>query len=393
MKVKNRIISTMKNNNHYAVNWTDGVKINKDHFTESYFNSVNALRDAVETNIHSYDYGLLKAKKGALSALEIETKTHTEERLVLELHSCTALTIGGCKIDFSTEMYGGEVPTATIKSKDIDTNNNLQFYLIVTVNPFDLVPVGEPDPEVTPLHHPYVLPKVHFEIISKSQFNSNFLEKHFLLVGKVEWRDGSFIIDHDYTPPVARIIYHKTLHGFYKKIAQILLRLRNYSVLINKKNKDKWQSNALVRNTFLLSNKILDFVSQHSYEFNQIGEEQSPIYIGQKISVLANYLLNELAIMEDHEKEKLLQYYYEWIDVKPSVFEATLGDVIAIKYNHQDINDTLNKVDYFMSVLEKLWKRLSDLEYIGQRKDNIVISEESHTIKPLSKNNSWSIID
>ncbi len=383
----------MKNSNYYAVNWTDGVKINKDHFTESYFNSVNALRGAVETSIHSYDYGLLKPKKGTLSSLEFEVKTHTEERLVLELHSCNALTIGGCRIDFSADMYGGEVPTATIKSEDMDTNSNLQFYLVIVVNPFKLIPVGEPDPEVIPLHHPYVLPKIDFEIISKSQFNSNFLEKHFLLVGKLEWRNGSFVVDNGYTPPVSRIMYHKPLHGFYKKTAQILLRLRNYSVIINKKNKDKLQSNTLVRNTFLLSNKVMDFVSQFIYEFNQIGEEQSPIYIGQKISVLANYLFNELTIMENTEKEKLLQYYYEWIDIKPSVFEATLGDLIDIKYDHQNINDTLNKVDYFITILEKLWKRLSDLEYIGQRKDNIVISEESKVVNPVSNKNSWSIID
>ncbi len=383
----------MKNNNHYAVNWTDGVKITKDHFTESYFNSVNTVRDAVETSIHSYDYGLLEAKKGMLSALEIETKTHTEERLVLELHSCNALTAGGCKIEFNAAMYGGEMPTAIIESKDIDTNNNLEFYLVVTINPFELIPVGEPDPEVIPLHHPYVLPKIDLKIISKNQFNSNFLEKYFLLVGKLQWKNGSFIVDNKYTPPVARIMYHKPLHGFYKKIGQILIRLRNYSVIINKKNNDKLQSNALVRNTFLLSNKVMDFVSQYTYEFNQIGEEQSPIYIGQKISVLANYLFNELMIIEETEKEKLLQYYYEWIDIKPSVFETTLGDVIDIKYNHQDINDTLNKVDYFISILDRLWKRLSELEYIGQRKDNIVISEESMTTKTESKSKSWSIID
>ncbi len=383
----------MKKNDYYAINWTDGVKITQDHFTESYFNTVDTIRDTVQTRMSTYNYGLLEAKNGMLSPLEIETHTHTEERLVLRLQSCNAITAGGCKIEFLPEMYGGELPTATIESKDVNANSNLEFYLIVTINPFELIPVGEPDPEVIPLHHPYVLPKIDLKIIPKNQFNSSFFEKYFLLVGKIQWRNSSFLIDKEYTPPVTRVMYHKPLHEFHKQIAQVLLRLRNYSIIINKKNRDKLQSNTLVRNTFLLSTKVMDFVSQYIFEFNQIGEEQSPIFIGQKISIMANYLSNELAIMEESDKEKLLQYYYEWIDIKPSVFETTLGDLIDMTYNHLDINDMLGKVDYFIAILDKLWKRLSDLEYIGQRKDNIVISEESTTIKTPPKNRSWSIID
>ncbi|MBE7653838.1 hypothetical protein [Tenacibaculum finnmarkense] len=383
----------MKNKDYYPVNWTDGVKLTKDHFIDNYFNTINSINDSVKTRMHTYDYGLLQAINGAVSALEIEVKTHTEERLVLALHSCNALTKSGYKIAFSAEMYGGDIPTAKIESKDVDTNSNVEFYVMVAINPFELLPVGEPDPEVIPLHHPYVLPRIGLKIMPKNQFNSNFMDANFLLVSKVYWRNGNFVVDKEYTPPVSRIVYYKPLHDFHKKIAQVLVRLRNYSVIINKKNRDKQQSNTLVRNTFLLSNKAMDFVGQHIFEFNQIGEEQPPVYIAQKISILANYLSNELTIMEETEKEKLLQYYYEWIDVKPSVFEATLGEVIDMNYNHHEINNTLDKVDYFMAIMDRLWKKLSDLEYIGQRKDNIVISEESMSIKAKPQNKSWSIID
>lgn len=383
----------IKNNQYHAVNWTDGIKLTKDHFIESYFNSVDSIKNSVKMNIHSYDYGLLGTPNGMLSALEIETQTLTEERVVLALHSCSALTAGGCKIEFSKEMYGGDYPTVTLESKNIDINNNLEFYVIIVVNPFELIPVGEPDPDVIPLHHPNVLPQISLKIVPKNQFNNGFLDAYFLLVSKIYWKNGSFIIDKKYTPAVSRIKYHKPLYDFHSKIAQILIGLRNYSIVINKKNRDKAQSNPLVRNTFLLSNKVMDFVSQYTFQFSQIGEEQSPVYIVQKASILANYLSNELAIMEDTDKEKLLQYYYEWIDIKPSVFETTLGDVIAINYDHQDINASLDKVDFFMAVMDKLWKKLSDLEYIGQRKDNIIIGEENLSIKTASKNKPWSIID
>jgi len=328
-----------------------------------------------------------------VSSLEIETHTHTAERLVLKLQSCNAITAGGCKIEFSPEMYGNEIPTAIIESKDIDRNSNLEFYLIVIINPFEMIPVGEPDPEVIPLHHPYILPKISLKIIPKNQFNSNFLEKYFLLVGKIQWENGGFVFNNQYTPPVAKTINHKPLHEFYKKIAPALIRLRNYSIVIHKKNRAKQENNHLVQNTFLLSNKVMDFVGQYIFEFNQVLDEQPPIYIGEKISILANYLFTELSIMEDTEKEKLLQYYYEWVDIKPSVFESTIGDLIDLQYDHLDIDSMLDKVDYFIAVLDKLWKQLSDLEYIGPRKESIIISEESMTIRTTQKKSSYSLLD
>ncbi|WP_459211970.1 hypothetical protein [Aquimarina rhabdastrellae] len=383
----------MAHTNHYAINWTDGVKITKDHFTESYFNTVENIREATAAQIHTYDYGLLKSRENAPSSLELEIHTHTQERLEIRLQNCNAVTAGGCRIEFSSMMYGEELPAAIIESKDIDVNSNLEFYLMLTVNPFELVPIGEPDPEVIPLHHPYVLPKINLNIIPENQFNTNFFEKYYLLVGKIQWKNGSFIIDQKYIPPVSRIRYHKSLHAFSKRIAQVLINLRNYSIIIQKKNKEKYQTNSLVRNTFSLTNKVMDFVSQHTFEFNQLIEEQPPIYIAQKVSILANYLSTALAIMEEVDKEKLLQYYYEWIDVKPSDFESTLGDLIGLQYDHNDINKMIDTVDYFIAIIDRLWKRLSDLEYIGQRKDNIVISEESISIKEPEKSRSWSIID
>jgi hypothetical protein len=60
-------------------------------------------------------------------------------------------------------------------------------------------------------------------------------------------------------------------------------------------------------------------------------------------------------------------------------------------YDHNDINATIEKLDRFIGMLKKLWQKLSELEYIGVRKENIVISEETKTAAPPSK--TWSILD
>ena len=95
--------------------------------------------------------------------------------------------------------------------------------------------------------------------------------------------------------------------------------------------------------------------------------------------------------MDDKEKELLLQYYYEWMDVKPSELISVMFEAKSAVYDHNDIAQTLEKLNQFLGVLKRLWQKLSELEHIGIRKENIVISEETKVSAP--KSNTWSILD
>ncbi len=383
----------MEDQKNYAINWTDGVKITQEHFLESYYNSTHTIQDATATRLNSYNYGIIGSNNGNLKSLEIETYIHTNERLVLRLQACNAITASGARILFRPEMYGGDLPTGTIESGSFDSNNTVDFVVVLTINPFELVPVGEPDPEVIPLHHPYALPKINLSIVPQDQLNDNFLNSYFLIVGHVQWKNGVFNIDGAFIPPVTKIKYNNELQVFYNRICQVMTELKANSILINTKNRTKYQNNKLASNTFALCSKVLDFIGQYQFDLNQLGPEEPPVFIASKISVLANYLSNEMALMEKSEKEGLLQYYYEWIDIKPSIFESTMGEVMQMKYNHLDIAEMITKVDYFIAIMSRLWKKLGQLEYVGQRKENIVISEDRQEVSVTQKSRSWSIID
>lgn len=383
----------MENQKYYAINWTDGVKITKGHFLESYYNAVSSMQDFAAIRLNAYNYGMIGSKNDSQKSLEMETYVHTSERLVLKLQACNAITAGGNRIVFRSEMYGGELPTASIESSGLSSSDALDFAVVVVVNAFDLVPVGEPDPEVIPLHHPYALPKITLSIVPEDQLNTNFLESNFLIVGRVKWRNGAFTLDKSYIPPVTKIMYDNDLHKFYNQMCKIMRELKTNAILINTKNRTKYQNNSLARNTFALCSKVLDFIGQHQFELNVMGAEEPPIFIASKISILANALSNELSLMEKSEKEEVLQYYYEWIDIKPSVFESTIGDMIALNYNHLDISEMIKKVDYFLVIMRQLWERMGQLEYVGQRKENLVISEDRQDIREAQKTRTWSIID
>ncbi|MCV6631222.1 MAG: hypothetical protein OIF50_15325, partial [Flavobacteriaceae bacterium] len=132
---------------------------------------------------------------------------------------------------------------------------------------------------------------------------------------------------------------------------------------------------------------------QNQFFFNQIAAEKEPIQLFNRIAILASYLSTALDLLDPKDKESLLQYYYEWIDIKPSELEAAIGEVVEMQYNHLEIYVSFKKINTFMAIINRLWQKMASLEYIGQRKDNIVISEDTLAVKPQQQKPSWSIID
>ncbi|MEM0940693.1 MAG: hypothetical protein AAGI25_13020 [Bacteroidota bacterium] len=357
-------------------NWTDGVKINKNHFFDSYFNTIENISHAALYHLTSDNYGLLEPFDTEKSNLDIDKVIHTKERVSLRLKACHAVTSYGFKIAFSSANYGENYPTATLESSNFDKNSDLTFCLLVVINPYNMVPVGTPDPEAIPLHHPHSQPKIRLEFVPQAQFNTDYLKSHYLMAGLIKWKSGSFVMDESYIPPVSRIRYHEKIHAFYEDIRKKWVELHSNCLTINKKILSKSASNKLAENTNILCNTVLSFISNTHFEFRQKGHEFPPIYLAEKISILSSHIITTLSCLPEAERESILQYFFEWTDVQPAHFEATLWDVMNLKYNHLEIAKTISQLQTAMGIISALFNKMSDLEYIGQRKDNIIISQE-----------------
>jgi len=378
----------MKSNIHLPINWTDGVKLTKDHFVNNYFNTVTIVSDYNKVQLNNFNYGSIQSAND--KPIDIDIKIEAGQ-LVAYLKKCEAVAKNGHLISFNQEIYGSKLPEASIDANDLDNNSFEQYYVLVAINPYNLIPVGIPDPEMIPLHHPHALPEIKLHIINKKELNDNYLEGYFLIVKKMKFQNGTFLQDDKYIAPVVKTKNNEILNQFISRVNNELYLLNDFSIKIHKKNKQSSVSNKLVVNTFSLCTKVIDYYAEHCFYFKNIAAEESPVYMFNKIIVLANHLLSTLTLMDDKEKEVLLQYYYEWIDVKPSELLSVLFEAKSVVYDHNDIEQTLEKANQFLGVLKRLWQKLSELEYIGIRKDNIVISEETKTLPP--KSNTWSILD
>lgn len=378
----------MKSKIHLPINWTDGVKLTKDHFINNYFNYITIVNDYNKVHLNNFNYGCI-APAGSKS-IDIDIKIEGG-LLVAYLKKCDLIVKNGHLISFNQEIYGTKLPEASINANDIDRNSFEQYYVLVSVNPFELIPVGVPDPEMIPLHHPNVLPEIKLHIVNKKDINDNFLEGYFLIVKKIAFQNGSFVEDNKYIVPVVKTKNDEILNQFISKVNNELYLLNDFSIKIHKKNEKSLSNNRLVSNTFKLCAKIIDYYADHNFYFKNIAAEESPVYMFDRIIILANHLLSALTLMDDKEKELLLQYYYEWMDVKPSELISVMFEAKSAVYDHNDIAQTLEKLNQFLGVLKRLWQKLSELEHIGIRKESIVISEETKTAP--QRNNTWSILD
>lgn len=150
----------MKKIEHLPINWVNGQKINNTHFFETYYNVVEMLRQNHEEELTSYNYGFGDKSEKEECSIDMDIKGESAETLSVELRACNAVTRNGYHILFTKELYGDFTPKCTLKDIEIDLSTRQVVCILLTVNPYKMLPVGVPDPETTPLHHPYVLPEV-----------------------------------------------------------------------------------------------------------------------------------------------------------------------------------------------------------------------------------------
>ena len=197
----------MKKIEHLPINWVNGQKINNTHFFETYYNVVEMLRQNREEGLTSYNYGFGEKSEREESSIELDIKGESAETLSVELRACNAVTRNGYHILFSKELYGDFTPKCTLKDIDIDLSTRQVVCILITINPYKMLPVGVPDPETTPLHHPYVLPEVTLQLVLEQNLNKAFLEGNSIVAGKVIVDGGAFSIDNEYIPAIQRINY------------------------------------------------------------------------------------------------------------------------------------------------------------------------------------------
>ena len=373
---------------HKPVNWIDGMKISSNHFinTDNFIQDI--VRDANSLPLNNNNFGLLPPVINEPVSLDIQITERASNQVQIKINHCNAVTAEGYRIDIS--RTDPELVFSHYFGQESPTENSEIYYVLLTVNPFERIASGNPDPEEAPLRYPEVDKQYNITIMPASQINTR--SAGFIEVGKFIRNGSTLQTDINFIPPCTSVISHPELVKYYESFSNQLNNLQLLSFRILDKITSKESVSTIGKNVKILCEKMLEYIARIYFSYRNIVYQQPPIHLVGCFSEMAHIFFSTVKSIPGAEREELLKYFYEWKDVTPGNFEELLARLIEIVYNHHDINTSMATVDEFLRVIVALWNKLSSLEYIGQRKENIVVAEQQ-VVQTVQAKRTWTLLD
>jgi len=384
----------MNENKYNLVNWQDSMGISSYHLqqTENYF--IERLGDNLSTRLTNYNYGLLPSADRKYSSIEFDISQRVTGKIEIKLRSCNAITSGGYRIAYNPAHleYLHYLHSFENEVKDQD-KEVASWDVILTINPFKRIPTGVPNEEEIPPRHPNATEGYKLSIFPQGYANYEQLGNHHLIIGRIRKNGNDYQVNTDYIPPCTSMRSHHELLKCYEAFGRCLNDIERASQVIITKIRNRSQNAPLAFHIAAMCEDMMRYISSFFFRYRNTGRDALPVDIVNYFSTLAYTCSISLNTISKTEKEELLKYFYEWSDVTPGSFEELLTNTLSIVYDHNSIRAAMLQIEMFMRTMTELWNRLSGLEYIGQHKENIVISERSFQQEVKQNVGGWTILD
>ncbi len=383
-----------------AVNWIDGMKISKDHLIqqESFF--TDSLRDSTATQINKLNYGLLSATNEGGKSLNLKITVDPAKVIRVHLLECHAVTAAGERVEITSDN-AVKVNNDTDKlTADFDFNESKEksFYIVLSVNLFARVPVGKPDANEIPPRYPFVAPRYTVEVLPESQISNS--ENAVLIIGKLQVSAGRMMVLDKFIPPCTQVRNYPQLLETYYSLGNLLGETANLNLSIIQKVHAKSQTTSLVKSFMTLSEKVTDFLADNLGRFMWIVSEMPPVYLIENFIRFAYTVKFSLERLTPKDKEELLTYFSEWTDFTVPEINEKIAAMLKCEYNHDDIAQSLNATEEFMTTIHTIFSKLNSLDFIGKKKgERAFVQERSFTaekeveeVSEKEKKKGWSFL-
>ncbi len=330
---------------YLPVNWIDGMKISRAHFEHTQHYIQEQLQDNAAQQLTDFNFGILPADR----SFNLNVFCDFSQQVNIELNSCKAVTPIGSRIQILPE----EAVKASTNFKDIAKKFNLQtsqsqsLYIVLSINPFNRIPAGEPLMEENPPRHPYSKPETKLDVIPAEYINASQLPGS-IVIGKIIYQNGELINQKDFIPPCTSVNSVPALADWYNKFRQALDNWEQYCIKIIQKVNSKAQAqqpNALASSIQKLSEKILEQLVRQKIYYQWVISKTAPVYLCASLLQNVQYFQSVLQCYSEKDKEEMLNYFAEWTDVQAGAIENVTLKALQLQYNHSDINFVLNEIN------------------------------------------------
>lgn len=360
---------------HYPVNWVDGMKISRRHFTETDQFTTDHLRDATALLLRPDFFGLLPASSelGGPAAFELLLSVEAQGEVQARLTQCRAITAGGARIEVVRSAAPLTLRTTLaqlLAAYSLTATEGLRFSVVLTVNPFERVPTGTPAPEEVPPRHPYTRPSYGLSLVPTEQLGSQASAAFALVVGELVYAEGALRPVAQYIPPSLALASHPALLQALHQLEFQLTELETDAFKIIHKVKmrpDKRSPLAdLVRE---LAERTAFALAQQLTTLRLLAPNQPPSYLLDALLRVAKQIKTSLDLLTEAEREELLRYFEQWSETLPATLLAALQGAVTLTYNHHRVHEHLTQQQQLWQLLGLIFRQLSQLEYIGKNRE------------------------
>ncbi|WP_276166932.1 hypothetical protein [Zobellia alginiliquefaciens] len=375
------MIEDIKN---FKINWVDGMKISKEHFESLQNFAENSIKDAYVVRKGRYGHGFLASYLDGNNEYAINLDIH--KSLKVSIKKLRAITPNGNRIEITenTPSVKEEIVVDELADSKLD-----EGFLLINLDTEHTIPFGEQDPKEIPPRHPFLTNGQFFTFITSDDFAKSGLSGNQLPIAKIQKEGKSLSIATDYIPPSLTLGAHESLIDFYNDTENFVKMTERNAILIVQKIMAKQSDNPVADAMHLAVDKAYAYLAQQITKIKWEEYDMHPKELLEIIVSFARVFKGSVDISSSQNKEELFNYFGEWTELKGGDYEKIFTDVINMQYNHNDVNQNLILASGFMNVIDRLLTVLTQVDYIGKRRDmgifvneNIVQNKQDKSNKP-----------
>lgn len=361
--------------NFLRVNWSDGMKLNKELFIAQDNAAAATAYQLTATTLSPFRYGLLPGEKN----FNVRMAVDNQNSIRISVLSLKALTQGGYPVSIDAFTDASATDGVPAVALEINVSQQTTCWAVLLANPFERNPAGTIDPNETPARFPYV--KSGFSVILADDREIQQYTQHpaALVIGKISINGNTAHIEEEYIPPCVATAAYPDLLGLHAELDQFLAGLELACSQIVQKIYKKSQQNALSELARFLCDRMMLFLGPTITDYRWDMIYDPPAKMLAPIAALARVIKNTIDLRIGSGKDELMSYLCEWCELNQGALEGLLNEMALLRYNHNDVNENIRQIIEFARVIGKLFATLSSLEFIGKRKDAGLFVKEEQT--------------
>ena len=374
----------MSNTEFKQINWKQGMSVSSSHFIATENFMLERLMQTARIFQNRFYYGLLpmQTEDPSMSISIVGTNEYAK----VVLNSYHGITQGGYLVDY--ESNTDSVSCACVTDGQVSEQG---WEIVLSVEPFDRNPCGEPDMRETPPRYPFVEPSYKLSVVAREKSYINHYGPYDVVVGVLLKNDNTYRLDSSFIPPSLSMNSTSELTSFMKEFSKSIASIKNSVSTIMEKAYIQAEANnrtTIMINILEICKDLQRSLTSLFFKWHNFGMSLTPYEVVELVANLAGTVSTSLTFFKKSEREEIQKYFHEWNGIQPSSFDQVLSELVTNEFQQNRISNSIVLAQRVLRMLEELFVSLSRLDYVGQHKETIVIGVKDVEQNPNNKT-SW----